>query len=426
MAAASPTLAQYLAVGASHRSSALSLRGRLLVEEPALPRFLAQLQALGIAEAVVLSTPERIEVVAAAADPAAAADAIREALAGNAGLDAGELHGQLHVFQGEEAVRHLFAAAAGLDALVPGDTDVAARLRAAGELARRCGSLGAAVESLIAGSLRAAERVAAETDLAARPASIAAAAVRIARDIHGDLSRANALVIGPGDMGERLAQRLQAAGLSRVVLTGRSATRLEQAARRLQCEVVPLASLDEALAGADIVIANMGSSPPAVTEPMIKAALKRRRRKPIFLIDAAIPGDIDRAAGEQEDAFLYDLDDLEKVVMEGGAEREQAAATAAAIVAEEAARFIAETAGTEDTAETALLRRRFETARAAVLEETKGAAAAAATRLLVDRLLPQMAALVREAGRRASAVPRGDEPRSPEAARTPGKKDGTP
>jgi glutamyl-tRNA reductase len=316
--------------------------------------------------------------------------------------------------------------ATGLDALVPGDTDVAARLRAAGELARRCGSLGAAVESLIAGSLRAAERVAAETDLAARPASIAAAAVRIARDIHGDLSRANALVIGPGDMGERLAQRLQAAGLSRVVLTGRSATRLEQAARRLQCEVVPLASLDEALAGADIVIANMGSSPPAVTAPMIEAALKRRRRKPIFLIDAAIPGDIDRAVGEQEDAFLYDLDDLENVVLDGGAERELGAAAAAAIVAEEAARFIAKTAGTEDAAETALLRRRFETARAAVLEETKGADAAAATRLLVDRLLPQMAALVREAGRRASAVPRGDEPRNPEAARTPGKKDGAP
>jgi len=414
--------AQYLVVGASHRSSVLSLRGRLLVEEAALPRFLGELQSRGLAEVAVLSTPERIEVVAAADDPAGATETIRRALAEQAGLDPGALQGQLHAFRGDEAVRHLFAAAAGLDALVPGDPEVAAHLRGALDLARQGGTLGTALESLIEAALEAAERVAAETDLAARPASIAAAAARIARDVHGDLARAAALVIGPGDMGERLAQRLREAGLSRLVLTGRSATRLEQAARRLRCEIVPLDLLEAALVDADLVIANMGSSPPAITAAMVRAALKKRRQRPIFLVDAAIPGDIERAAGEVEEAFLYDLDDLEKVVMAAGAERERAAAAAAEIVAGAASRFIGEV-GEAGEAGIGLLGRRFESARAAVLEETNDAAAA--TRLLVDRLLPQVAALVREAGRRAGPAARRDEPPSaPPGA--PGKKDRTP
>lgn len=415
--------AQYLVVGASHRSSALSLRGRLLVDDAAIPHFIAALQVRGLDDALVLSTPDRIEVIAATRDPAAAADSIKEILAGQASLSPAELHGQLHAFGGAEAVRHLFAAAAGLDSLVPGDVEIASRLRGALDLARRCGAAGQALELLIEAALRVAKRALAETGLGARPASIAAAAVRVARDVHGDLTRCAGLVIGPGDMGERLAQRLIDAGLARLVLTGRSATRIEEAARRLRCEVVPLDLLESALAEADIVIANMGSYPPAITETMVATALKKRRQKPIFLVDAGIPGDIERAAGDVEEAFLYDLEDLETVVMEGGAEREQAAAAAADIVAIEAERFIESAAASGREPDIALLRRRFEAARAAVLEEVPRSDAAAATRSLIDRLLPQVAALVREAARRPEdEARRQDEP----AARPAGAKDGKP
>jgi len=417
------TSAQYVVVGASHRSSALSLRGRLLVDEAAIPHFISELQARGLDDVLVLSTPDRIEVIAAARDPAAASESIKDVLAGQSGIERAELQGQLHAFSGDEAVRHLFAAAAGLDSLVPGDPEVALRLRTALELARQCGAVGKALESLIEAGLRTAARVAAGTGLGARPASLAAAAVRVARDVHGDLARCSGLVIGPGDMGERLAQRLVDAGLSRLVLTGRSATRLEEAARRLRCEVVPLDRLEAALAGADIIIANMGSVPPAITAAMVAAALRQRRQKPIFLIDAAIPGDIERAVGEIEEAFLYDLEDLETVVMEGGAEREQAAAAAADIVAGDAGRFIASAAAPESEPDIALLRRRFDAARASVLEEAPQSDAAAATKTLIDRLLPQVAALVREAARR----PAGDANRKDETpARPAGTKDRTP
>ena len=419
----SETSAQYVVVGASHRSSALSLRGRLLVDEAAIPHFIARLQARGLDDVLVLSTVDRIEVIAAAGEPAAAAESIKQILAEQAGVEKSELQGQLHTFTGDAAVRHVFAAAAGLDSLVPGDADVALRLRSALDLARQCGAAGQSLEWLIEAGLQAAARVAAETGLGARPASIAAAAVRVARDVHGDLARCTGLVVGPGDMGERLARGLVDAGLARLILTGRSATKLEEAARRLRCEVVPLDLLEAALAGADIVIANMGSFPPAITASMVSAALKQRRQKPIFLIDAAIPGDIERAAGEIEDAFLYDLADLETVVMAGGAEREEAAASAADIVAGEAARFIAGSAKAEGEPDVALLRRRFEAARNSVLEETPQGDAAAATRSLVDRLLPQVAALVREAARRGA----GNGKRNDETAARPiGKKDGTP
>jgi glutamyl-tRNA reductase len=416
MIAPVPSPAQYLVVGASHRSSTLSLRGRLVVEEAAMPRFLHQLQVRGVPEAAVLSTPERIEVIAAAEDPAAATEAIRRALADQAAVDPGELKSELHAFRGEEAVRHLFAAAAGLDALVLGEPEVAVRLRAALEQARQSRTLGPSVELLIEAALAAAEHVAEATGLGARAAAIAAAATRIAHDIHGDLAKARVLVIGPGDMGERIAQALISEGVTQLVLTGRSATQLEQAARRLRSEIVPLDSLDAAVAAADIVIANMGSHPPAVTADMVRAGLANRRR-PLFLIDAAVPGDIERAAGEEEDIFLYDLVDLEKVAAESGAEAEAAGFAAADIVAQDAADFMSEEGGAGGD-ELALLRRRFEAARAATLQETGDAATA--TRMLVDRLLPQVAALVREAARRAPGGPPRGGPVPPRPA---GKKD---
>jgi len=227
MTTSSSTPAALLVVGANHRSSARAVRERLSVETAEVPRFLKRLAAEGIGQALVLSTSERVEVFAIHEAPRLAATAITGVLAGQAGMDAADLSRHLYVFEGEEAVRHLFAVAASLDSVVIGEPQILDQLRAAQRLAREHGMLGPELEGVAAAAVRTAQRVRAETGLADRPASIAAAAVQISHDIHGDLEPCSALVLGPGDMGELLAAHLRAAGLGTLVLAGRWATRVE-------------------------------------------------------------------------------------------------------------------------------------------------------------------------------------------------------
>jgi glutamyl-tRNA reductase len=379
-----------IVVGASHRSSALALRERLLIEDAALPQFLARLAAAGIAQAVTLSTSERVEVFALHEAPEQAAAAITRVLTEQAGLKSEEVAGQLYVLQGEEAVRHIFAVAAALDSLILGEPQILEQIGAGRTLARERGMLGPELDALLEAAVTAAERVRAETGLGARPASIAAAAVQIARDIHGDLSRCTGLVLGPGDMGELLAEQLLDAGLGRLVLTGRSATRLEQASRRLKCQVIPLDTLEEALAEADIVVTSLGVSSHLITADMVEAALRRRRRQPVFLIDAAIPGDIDLAAADADGAFLFDLGDLERVIMESQADREATARAAWDIVEAEAATYLQARGRRAAGPVIEALRTRFHSLRSEALA-VAGSDAEAATGALVEQLLRELA-----------------------------------
>jgi glutamyl-tRNA reductase len=375
-------------VGTSHRSSTMSFRDRLALDEAALPRVLERLRKTGCGEALVMATPERVEVLALHARAGEAVDAIRGVLMERAGLEAGDPAARFYAFRGAEAVRHLFHVAAGMESVVPGDPQAAADLGAAREMSRRQGTLGPTLESLVGDAIEAASRIGADTGLAARPATIAAAAVELARDIHGDLSRAEALVLGPGEMGELLVEALIAAGLGKAVLTGRSATRLERMARRLKCPLVPFDALDAALEAADIVIASQGSSPPALSAARMEAVLKRRRRRPVLLVDAAIPGDVERQVNDLDGAFLYDMGDLERFVMERGVARLEAAKHAAEL-ADQAAktwldRFEAGEGGERDKG----LRQRLEELRRVALQETGDAAAA--TRLLIERLAAEI------------------------------------
>lgn len=363
------------------------MRERLFIDEPALPRFLDRLVAAGIGEAVTLSTDERIDVIALHDRPGEAAAQITQLLADQAGLEVEALRDQIYVLEGEEALRHVFSVTAAVDGLSIGEPRILGRLEAAQEHARRHGMLGPDLAAVLEAARRAAERVWAETGLGARPISIAAAAVQLANDIHGDLGRCAGLALGPGDMGELLAKRLLEAGLGQLVITGRSATALEQASSRLHCEMIPMDTLEDALTEADIVIASVGIGAKLITAPVAEAALKRRRRRPVFLIDAATPRDIDVAVGDLDGAFLYDLNDLERVVLESRAERGQAANAARDIIEAEAVAYLRGEAAAEPMPALDALRRHFESVAAEVLAEHGGADAGTATRLLIERLV---------------------------------------
>ena len=225
-----------------------------------------------------------------------------------------------------------------------------------------------------------------ETTIGERPVSIASAAVELARELHGDLGRCAGLLIGSGEMGELVAENLISAGLGDLTATHPTEAMAENLARVLDCHVASFESLAKLLVKADIVLTSLGTRRHVVTADMITASLAKRRRKPIYLIDAAIPGDVDPAVNRIDGAFLYDLGDLERVALEGRATRGIEAEAAFGIVDAEVAAFLLGRA--ERTAVPALtgLRRHFEAVREGVLAEV-GDDADKATRLLVNRLL---------------------------------------
>jgi glutamyl-tRNA reductase len=290
------------------------------------------------------------------------------------------------VLSGTEAVRHAFAVTSALDSLVIGEPHVMGQVKVAHRLARDAGTCGPDLDAVLQAAFGVAKRVRSDTAIGEGPVSIAAAAVQLARDLHGDLKNCQGLLVGAGDMGELVAESLLAAGLRKLLVTAPRQGRAEALARTLDCAALPFEDLREALAGADIVLTAVGARTVAVTAEMVAGALKKRRRKPIFLVDAGIPGDVEPAVNREENAFLYDLGDLEKVALEGRATREAAARAAWSIVEAEVAAFVKGRAARAAVPAIVALRQRFEETRETVLAEA-GGDAAEATRLLINRLL---------------------------------------
>lgn len=382
----SPASPRFVVIGANHRSASLSLRDQLFVDDAGAGDFLTRLKAKGLHEALVLSTCDRVEVWASHHDDDTAAQLVAEAFGERAGLGAAALAGQLYSLSGAQAVRHGFAVASALDSLVIGEPHVAGQVKTAHRLARDAGTCGPELEAVLQAAFAAAKRVRSETHIGEGPVSIAAAAVQLAHDLHGELSGCSGLVVGAGDMGELVAESLLAAGLSRLTITAPRASRAEALAQALNAHVVPFDQLKDALAAADVVVASTGGRAFLVSAEAVTAALKKRRRKPIFLVDAGIPGDIEPSVNRVDGAFLYDLNDLERVALEGRATREQAARAAWAVLDDELNGFLKGRAARVAVPAIVSLRQRFEDTREAVLAEAHGDADAA-TRLLIHRLL---------------------------------------
>jgi glutamyl-tRNA reductase len=377
---------RFVVVGANHRSASLSLRDALFVDDASAPAFLEGLKRASLAEAAVLSTCDRVEVWTMDEDPARAAHAVTEALAARAGMEAEALNHHLYVMTGGEAIRHGFSVTASLDSLIIGEPHVLGQVKAAHRLAREAGTCGSEIDTLLQAAFAAAKRVRSETAIGEGPVSIAAASVQIARDLHGDLSRCQGLLVGAGDMGELVAEALLAAGLAKLVVTAPRATRAEALAKTLDCHLLPFEDLREALPTADVLLTCVGSRNMVITAEAMGNALRKRRRRPVFIVDAGIPGDVEPAVNRVDGAFLYDLGDLEKVALEGRATRESAALAARTIVEAEASAFLKGRAARAAVPAIVALRQRFDEVREAALADA-GDDAAEATRLLVNRLL---------------------------------------
>lgn len=366
--------ARLVVVGANHRSSSMSFRDRLFVEEAAVPAFLDTL-APAVSEAMVLCTGERIDVIAYAGEAEQAADAIVAALAEHAAAAPDDVKAQVYVLKDTEACVHVFRVAASLDSLVVGETQILNQMRDALVLATEDGRAGESLGTLIDAAGTTAERVFRETELGGSLVSLAAAAVQVARDLHGDLKRCAGLLIGGGNTSELIVEDLIAAGMDRLSVAHPLPARAEATARGLGGHTVAMDRLEDALAGADIVLSALGQTATVIDAATVKAAVARRRHKPIFLIDAGIPGDIDPAVEAIEDAFVYTLDDLEKLARERRSRHKGDAEAALALTDAAARAFVSGDAVADE----------LERARAEALRNA-GGDADTATRLLLDKV----------------------------------------
>jgi glutamyl-tRNA reductase len=385
-----------IVVGANPRSSSLSARDRLIPEPGAVQGLLLRLQAAGVAQAMILSTCDRVEVYAIECEDGDAAGRIITMLAGFAAMTPAEASRQLYVLSGEEAVRHVFAVAAALDGTVVGDPHVPAQLKDAWRLARNAGLLGESLDALLQAAFAAAKQVRTQTGIGRAPVSLVAAAARLIERVHGDPRAVRGLIIGMSEMGEMIAQAMRSTRLAHLSVAHPDAARAEAAARLLDCHIAAYPLEVAELARADVVITCLGVRRHVITPELVKSLLRERRYQPILLIDTAVPGDVDPAVDAIDAAFRYTLDDLEKVARVGLESREKAACDARAIIESEVQAFLRRRAERAAVPVLDALRRHFEASRQAALHDA-GGDAEKATRLLINRLLHAPSTALRSA-----------------------------
>lgn len=326
-----------IALGLSHHTSPLALRERMAFAEADLPDALARLRACpGVEEAAILSTCNRTELFAVGEPQTEALTAWwqQERAAADLALD-----GHLYTHRDHGCVRHALRVASGLDSMVIGEPQILGQMKQSFALAKAVQSVGPVLSRLFQHAFAVAKQVRSQTQIGAHPVSVAYAAVQMARQIFDDLGRQTALLIGAGEMITLVGRYLRQQGVLRIIVANRSPDRAQKLAQELSGYAIGLDDLPRELPGADLVVSSTASREPVIRLEAMRRALKARRRKPVFMIDLAVPRDIEPAVASLEDIYLYTIDDLRSVIAENLKLRADAARQAEALVEAQAEAF---------------------------------------------------------------------------------------
>jgi glutamyl-tRNA reductase len=350
-----------------------------------------------VGEGVVLSTCNRAEVYATCADPAAAERALRLFVSEFHGMDAAHIDPHLYALTNDAVAQHLFRVASGMDSLVVGEPQILGQVKEAYTIAAERHCTGGLLNKLFHSAFAVGKRVRSETGLAEGAVSVSFAAVSLARKIFGRLNELTVLVLGTGEMGALTARHLQAQHVKEILIASRTETHAATLAEEIGATVVPWSRMTAALTAADIVITATGSPEPIVTRRHVQESMHAGRTRPLFLIDIAVPRDIDPAAGNVEQVFLYNIDDLRGIVQENLARRTAEIEQAEAIVREEVGKFNVWLRSRDAIPTVVALRERFESIRRAELKRLEPKIATLSpeararideiTRLIIEKLL---------------------------------------
>jgi len=324
-----------LTLGLNHTTAPLAVREKVAFPGEALHAALADLRGRLrplVPEGAILSTCNRTEIYCATDRPGHAQPALTDWLSEQHGLDAGELASHLYVLPDGEAVRHAFRVAAGLDSMVLGEPQILGQMKEAARVAHDAGALGTHLHQLFQRSFAVAKEVRTTTEIGAHSVSMAAAAVRLARRIFEDLRETSMLFVGAGEMIELVATHFAAQHPHRIAIANRTLERGEKLAQRFNASTLRLAELPDVLEKFDVVVSCTASTLPIIGLGMVERATRARKRKPIFMVDLAVPRDIEAEVARLDDVFLYTVDDLGKLVQSGVENRRAAVAQAEAII----------------------------------------------------------------------------------------------
>ena len=322
--------------GISHKTASLELRERLALDEAAALRVAQELLDGGAAcEALALSTCNRTELYTYAGDSPAARQAAIAVLARHAGADVRELESSLYSYSGDGAIAHLFRVTSSLDSMVIGEAQIVAQVKAAYQQACEGGCTSVVFNRLFRHALEVGKRVRTETAIGERPVSVSSAAVELALQVFGKFRDHTVLIVGAGETSELTATHLKAHGIESILVTNRTFAAARELAHRVGGRAVPFEDLEAHVAAADIVISSTSAPHYVITRERVERALRRRRHRPIFFIDIAVPRDLDPEIDRVRNAYLYDIDDLQHVVEQNRGEREKEAHHAERIVEEE-------------------------------------------------------------------------------------------
>jgi glutamyl-tRNA reductase len=360
-------------VGLSHRTAPVEIREKLAFAPTAMERPLRQmLELTTITEGLIVSTCNRVELCAVTKEPDAAIAELRRFLAEYHEISPEEINENLFDYQGEEAIRHLFRVSSSLDSMVLGEPQILGQIKTAYGYAAEFKTVGLILNRFLHKAFSVAKRVRTETAIASNAVSVSFAAVELARKIFDRLDNKGVMIIGAGEMCELAARHFVSNGISKVLVTNRTFERAEKLAAEFNGKAVPFDSFVDHLSEVDIVMTSTGAPNFILGKRQMEEVLKRRKNRPMFLIDIAVPRDIDPKVNDISNTYLYDVDDLQGVVQANLKERQKEAGKAEAIVEQEIGQFHQWLGNLEVKPTVIALRRKFEEIRQQELEKTLG------------------------------------------------------
>ncbi len=332
---------KFLLTGLNHRTAPVEVREKIAFDERALPEALDKLKKRpGVQEGLILSTCNRVEVSVTADDGADVQGAVAGFIADARAVEPGWVTPYLYHYDGPEAIRHLFRVASSLDSMVVGEPQILGQLKSAYAAAKENGSVSGFLDLVMTRAFNVAKRVRSETEIGQSAVSVSYAAVELAREIFGTLQGKKALVIGAGKMAESAVRHLRRAGASEILVTNRTRSRAEALAEECGGKVIDYDGFESTVPSVDIVLASSGAQHYILTKAQMKAVMAKRRNSPMFLIDIAVPRNIDPEVNQLDSVFLYDVDDLGKVVDNNLKSRIEVAKDAEDIIGEEVERMM--------------------------------------------------------------------------------------
>jgi glutamyl-tRNA reductase len=359
-------------VGINHLTAPVELREKLAFQAQDIPAALLDLQSRGAKEALIVSTCNRVEITAALDNAVPFETLLAGLLAGRLNLPMEEVRPHLYLHEERAAITHLFRVASSLDSMIVGEPQILGQLKQAFAQAQENGSIGTLLDAVLTRAFNVAKRVRTETEIGSSAVSVSYAAVELAREIFGSLSGKKVLIIGAGKMSEGAARHLMRAGATEVFITNRTAGRAEELARIFHGQTIAYDLFPQRLSEMDIVITSSSAPGFVLTPDIVRRALDARKSRPMFLIDIAVPRNVDPATQKLEHAFVYDMDDLQRLTARNMNARREVAQQAEAIVAEEVARLEAKLREREVAPTIVSLQEQLELIRLEVLARYRG------------------------------------------------------